>query len=221
MNHFAFPSNWHKVLQSTLNGRHYASILSKVNDAYDSSKIYPPADMVYRAFELTPFNHVSVVILGQDPYHQEGQAHGLAFSVPNGTRIPPSLQNIFKEVMSDIGTSVHATGDLSPWAEQGVLLLNTTLTVEAGKPTSHKTFGWDRLTDNIIHTLSSEKEHLVFMLWGNHAIEKQTLINAEKHLILTAPHPSPLSAHRGFLGCQHFSQCNNFLISHNKIPITW
>jgi len=216
-----FPHDWRMVLQSILHNKHYTDTISAVREAYNSGNVYPPPDVIYRAFEITPFNHVSVVILGQDPYHQKGQAHGLAFSVPNGTRIPPSLQNIFKEVMLDIGSVTHATGDLSPWAAQGVLLLNTTLTVEAHKPASHKLFGWDKFTDHIIQTLSEEKEYLVFMLWGNHAIEKKALIDERKHLILTAPHPSPLSAHRGFLGCRHFSKCNNFLVSHNNTPIIW
>lgn len=187
--------------------------------------IFPHSAHWFQAFALTPFDQVKVVILGQDPYHGEGQAHGLSFSVPEGVSIPPSLLNIFKEIDSDVNgdNSVAAArkGCLVSWAEQGVFLLNSVLTVEKGQAASHQGRGWETFTDRIIEQLSSERENLVFMLWGSYAQKKGQVIDSKRHLVLTAPHPSPLSAHRGFLGCRHFSKANEWLESHGQTPIDW
>ena len=183
--------------------------------------IYPPASLVFKAFALTPFDKVKVVILGQDPYHGPGQAMGLSFSVPDGVKIPPSLQNIYKEIASDLGQATAPSGNLESWAEQGVLLLNSTLTVEAHKAGSHQGRGWEHFTDAVITKISDECEHIVFLLWGAYAGQKAELIDDSKHLILTAPHPSPLSAHRGFFGCKHFSKCNEYLKNHAIKEIGW
>ncbi len=185
--------------------------------------IYPPEGCVFAALELVPFDAVKVVILGQDPYHGENQAHGLAFSVPDGVRLPPSLRNILKEVAQDVGTSAGSvvSTDLTGWATQGVLLLNAILTVEAGQPGSHRALGWLALTDALIEALSEGREHLVFMLWGQFAQSKQGKIDGRRHLILTAPHPSPFSAYRGFFGSGHFSRANAYLEAHGREPIRW
>jgi uracil-DNA glycosylase len=202
---------------------YHQRILDNVNEIRERKTIYPPAGKEFYALDVTPFEDVKVIIVGQDPYHGQGQAHGLAFSVPEGVPPPPSLRNIFKEVAQDVGDSdpEHASTDLTRWAKQGVLLLNTILTVEAGAPGSHAHLGWPRLTDAIIHTLSQQRDHLVFMLWGNKAQAKRALIDNRDHLILEAPHPSPLSAWRGFLGCAHFSQANDYLQRHGKTAIVW
>ena len=173
--------------------------------------VYPPSQLIFNAFNLTPFDKVKVVILGQDPYHNVGQAHGLAFSVPNGIMPPPSLKNIFKELQSDIGMPIPTNGNLESWAREGVLLLNSCLTVRANNPASHQGIGWQRSTDAAINALSEKKEHIVFLLWGNYAIAKEKLIDTRKHLVLKTVHPSPLSANRGFFGCRHFSQTNIYL----------
>lgn len=183
--------------------------------------IYPPGRFIFHAFNLTPFSKVKVVILGQDPYHGPGQAHGLSFSVPHGVKPPPSLLNIFKELQSDIGMEKPLHGNLETWASQGVFLLNSMLTVEYNQPGSHQGIGWQRFTDAAIKNLSDQREHLVFMLWGAFAQQKEFLINGNKHLILKAAHPSPFSAHRGFLGCKHFSKANQYLVTHGKSPIVW
>lgn len=184
--------------------------------------IYPPAKQIFQAFNLTPFDKVKVVILGQDPYHGKGQAHGLSFSVPNGVNPPPSLVNIFKEIESDLGVKVAKTnGNLDDWARQGVLLLNAILTVRANSPASHRDFGWEKLTNTAIKALSDKKEHLVFLLWGKFAQEKESLIDASKHLILKVPHPSPYSANSGFFGCKHFSKTNDYLLKTGQTPIGW
>jgi uracil-DNA glycosylase len=185
--------------------------------------VYPPADQVFKALQLTPLYAVKVVIVGQDPYHGPGQAHGLAFSVPEDVDVPPSLRNIFKEIAADVydGDAPDFSPDLSRWAEQGVLLLNTFLTVEAGAPGSHAELGWQRLTDKIIETVSDTQENVVFLLWGKKAQAKRVLIDADPHLILEAPHPSPLSAWRGFLGCGHFSAANAYLERNGKSSIRW
>ena len=185
------------------------------------SSILPPQALRLRALELCAPEAVKIVILGQDPYFSAGQADGLAFSVPDGVQIPPSLRNIYKELTSDLGLETPATGDLSAWAEQGVLLLNSALSVCASKPGSHAKVGWQEFTDAIIKNLADKYSNIVFMLWGLHAINKSKLIDAQKHMILTAPHPSPLSAYRGFFGCKHFSQANNYLSSQNKVPVRW
>ncbi|MBN1878113.1 MAG: uracil-DNA glycosylase [Anaerolineae bacterium] len=198
-------------------------MLSKVDALRTTITIYPPPEQVFTAFELTPFDKVQVVLVGQDPYHGPGQAQGLAFSVPEGIRIPPSLRNIFKEITQDIyqGKVRPFSTDLTRWATQGVFLLNAALTVEAGKAASHKDLGWHTFTDEVIIQLSLKREHLVFLLWGRHAQSKRPLIDAGKHLILEATHPSPLSARNGFFGCKHFSQANAYLAMHGGTPIVW
>lgn len=183
--------------------------------------IYPPGSLIFNALNTTPFDRVKVVLLGQDPYHGAGQAHGLSFSVRKGIPIPPSLRNIYKEVCADLGLPTPPHGDLTSWARQGVLLLNATLTVEAGKAGSHQNKGWELFTDKVISIVSDHKEGVVFLLWGNYAKAKQTLIDSRKHLILTAAHPSPFSAHHGFFGCRHFSKANAYLQSQGKTPIDW
>jgi len=183
--------------------------------------IYPPGDLIFNALNSTPFEAVKVVILGQDPYHGPGQAHGLCFSVQQGVVIPPSLVNIYKELASDLGVAPPTGGNLQAWAEQGVLLLNAVLTVEKGQPAAHQGKGWERFTDRVVGELNDGREGLVFMLWGSYAIKKGTAIDRERHLVLTAPHPSPLSAHRGFFGCRHFSKANSWLIEHGETPIKW
>lgn len=213
--------SWQKVLQGEFDAPYFSEIAEQVRRAYASTTCFPPASLLFNAFNLTPFEEVKVVLLGQDPYHGQGQAMGLSFSVPTGIAIPPSLQNIYKELSSDIGTPPPATGDLTHWARQGVLLLNATLTVEAHKPRSHEHFGWSRFTDRVIQHLSEGRDHLVFLLWGSDAQRKEYLINPAKHLILKAPHPSPLSAYRGFFGKHHFSQTNYFLLQHGMRPIEW
>ena len=183
--------------------------------------VYPRGRDILRAFQLTPFDTVRVVILGQDPYHGPGQAHGLSFSVPAGVPPPPSLQNIFQEIHRDLGLPRPATGDLSPWAGQGVLLLNATLTVRAGEAASHRGHGWERFTDAAIAALAKERQGIVFLLWGRHAQEKEAMIDPDRHYILKAPHPSPLSAHRGFIGCGHFGATNEILLAQGGAPIDW
>lgn len=184
--------------------------------------VYPPGDLIFNALNTTHFDQVKVVILGQDPYHGPGQAHGLSFSVPEGVKPPPSLQNIYKEIVSDLGASERpASGNLKSWAEQGVLLLNSVLTVEAQKAASHQGRGWEIFTDKVIEVLAAERENIVFMLWGSYAQKKGQIIDPARHHILKAPHPSPLSAHRGFLGCQHFSACNEYLAANGQSPIDW
>lgn len=184
--------------------------------------IYPPGPQIFAAFEQTSFEKVKVVILGQDPYHGHGQAHGLCFSVNAGIPIPPSLRNIFQELSTDIeGFTIPSSGNLTAWANQGVLLLNATLTVRQGDAGSHQKRGWEEFTDEVIKTLSAKKEHVVFLLWGAYAQSKASLIDAGKHLILQAPHPSPLSAHRGFLGCRHFSKANQWLQTKGQTPVDW
>ena len=189
---------------------------------YDAGKvIFPSIENIFRAIELCVFDDTKVVILGQDPYHGAGQANGLAFSVNAGIKIPPSLKNIYKELQSDLSIVEPYSGDLSSWAKQGVLLLNAVLTVEKGSPGAHQNKGWERFTDSIITKLNEEKSGIVFLLWGNYAKSKQALINEHKHFVLTAPHPSPLSAYQGFLGCKHFSKCNEYLQMHGNPPIDW
>ncbi|SFN01372.1 uracil-DNA glycosylase [Dokdonella immobilis] len=183
--------------------------------------IYPPGPRIFAALDTTPFDAVKVVILGQDPYHGPGQAHGLCFSVGSGVAVPPSLQNIFKEISRDLGLPRPRHGDLTAWARQGVLLLNAVLTVERGQPGSHQGRGWEEFTDSCIAALDREREGLVFLLWGSHAQAKGRLIDARRHRVLKAPHPSPLSAHRGFLGCGHFSETNRYLQEHGQTPIDW
>ena len=183
--------------------------------------IYPPGKQIFDALNSTPLDEVRVVILGQDPYHGPGQAHGLCFSVQPGVRIPPSLANIYREIQSDLGIEPPEHGYLQSWTQQGVLLLNAVLTVERGQAGSHQGKGWEKFTDAVVQLLNEEREGLVFMLWGNYAKKKGAVINRNKHLVLNAPHPSPLSAHQGFLGCRHFSQANDYLKQHGEPPIDW
>lgn len=183
--------------------------------------VYPPGSMIFNALNSTLFDDVKVVILGQDPYHGPNQAHGLCFSVNHGVSIPPSLQNIFKELHSDLGIARPASGCLSHWADQGVLLLNAVLTVEAGKPASHEGKGWEQFTDAVVAKLNAQREHAVFLLWGSYAQKKGAIIDSKRHLVLKAPHPSPLSASRGFFGCRHFSRVNRYLLETGQIPIEW
>ncbi len=187
----------------------------------DGAVIYPPGGQIFNALNSTPFSEVKVVVLGQDPYHGRGQAHGLCFSVRDGVDIPPSLVNIYKELESDLGVTRPATGNLQHWADQGVLLLNAVLTVEHGQAGSHQGKGWERFTDRVVSELNSGREGLVFMLWGGYAKKKGSVIDRSRHLVLTAPHPSPLSAHRGFLGCRHFSKANQWLERQDKSAVKW
>lgn len=213
--------SWQEVLQVEFDKPYFESLVSFVKQEYASNTIFPPAGQIFNAFNTCPFNNVKVVILGQDPYHGPGQAHGLCFSVNDGVQFPPSLQNIFKEITSDLGIPAPKTGNLTRWAEQGVLLLNATLTVRASQAGSHQGKGWEEFTDAVIKTISEKAENVVFILWGSYAIKKKALIDASKHCILTAPHPSPLSSYRGFFGCKHFSQTNTYLASKGKTPIEW
>ena len=185
------------------------------------AEIFPPGEEIFNALDSTPFDQVKVVVLGQDPYHGPGQAHGLCFSVQNGVAIPPSLVNIYKEITEDIGSQPPANGNLQHWAEQGVLLLNAVLTVERGQAAAHQGKGWEQFTDRIVSELNGNREGLVFMLWGSYAMKKGAHIDRGRHLVLTAPHPSPLSAHRGFFGCRHFSKANAWLQQHGQAPIRW
>lgn len=216
----AFDSWKQKV--PLLTGRTLKTLERAVQKMRCQAPIFPTEERVYRALALTPFDQVKVVILGQDPYHGRGQADGLAFSVPDGVKIPPSLRNIFKEMARDTGQNAeNVSTDLSRWARQGVLLLNTVLTVEEGKAASHANLGWQEITDAVVQALSDNGSHIVFMLWGGYARGKKSLIDSAKHLILEAPHPSPLSAHRGFIGCGHFTAANRFLELKGREPVIW
>lgn len=213
--------SWKVALAEEFEEPYFKTLAEFVRGEYLASKVFPPPKFIFRAFELCPFDKVQIVLLGQDPYHGAGQAHGLCFSVPERVAPPPSLQNIYKEVASDIGGKIPTHGNLEHWATQGVLLLNATLTVRAHTPLSHQGKGWEEFTDTVIKKLSDAKEHLVFLLWGNYAKKKSALIDREKHLILEASHPSPFSASSGFFGCRHFSQTNTYLEKYGKTPICW
>lgn len=213
--------SWGKVLKDQFNQPYFENLTRFVKKAYRTSKVYPPAKMIFNAFDSCPFHQVKVVIVGQDPYHQPGQAHGLCFSVSEGIALPPSLQNIFKEIQNDLGKPPATSGNLGNWASQGVLLLNATLTVEANRAGSHQGRGWEQFTDAVIQRLAEERDHLVFMLWGAYAQRKGESVDANKHLVLKSPHPSPLSAHRGFFGNKHFSKANEYLLAHDCEPIEW
>jgi len=215
-------NSWKKVLAAEFEKSYFKKLAEFVRTEYTSKIVYPHPKNIFNAFEQTPFESVRVVILGQDPYHGAGQAHGLSFSVAEGVRNPPSLQNIFKELASDLGTApIAESGDLTRWARQGVLLLNSTLTVEKGRAGSHQSKGWEEFTDAAIRTLSERREHLVFILWGNYARTKGAHIDRSKHLVIESPHPSPFSAHNGFFGSRPFSKANAYLIEHRKEPIDW
>jgi len=213
--------SWKAALAAEFSQPYFTNLTKTVRESYLDRAVFPPPKYIFNAFDLCPFDRVKVVILGQDPYHGRGQAHGLSFSVPEGIAVPPSLKNIYKEIKSDLGTAVPETGNLERWAKQGVLLLNATLTVEASKPASHQGLGWETFTDAVIKTISDQKEHVVFLLWGKYAQAKESLIDESKHLVLKAPHPSPFSAHTGFFGCKHFSQTNHYLEGHSLTPIEW
>ena len=213
--------SWKRELAEEWEKDYFVRLTQFVREEYATKQIFPPGRQIFAAFNATPFHDVKVVILGQDPYHDVGQANGLCFSVNDGIQFPPSLRNIFKEIESDIGTPVPQSGDLSRWAKQGVLLLNATLTVEAHRAGSHQRHGWEQFTDSVIAHLAEHRDNLVFILWGSYAIGKGAFIDRNRHLVLTSVHPSPLSAHRGFFGNHHFSRTNQYLIEHGKTPIEW
>lgn len=213
--------SWKEVLQAEFDKPYFAALVDFVKREYATKKIFPPAPLIFNAFDQCPFDEVKVVILGQDPYHGIGQAHGLCFSVNDGVEFPPSLVNIFKEIERDLSIPIPSSGNLIRWAQQGVLLLNATLTVEAHKAGSHQGKGWETFTDSVIRILSEKKENLVFMLWGSYAQQKGAFIDTTRHLVLKSVHPSPLSAYRGYIGCGHFSAANEFLLSKEKMPVQW
>jgi len=217
----AIANDWLKELQPEFGKPYYRELFQFVNDEYRSGIVYPPADDIFNALHLTPLNDVKVLILGQDPYHNEHQAHGLSFSVLPGNQTPPSLVNIYEELKNDIGCYVPNNGYLKKWAEQGVLMLNTVLTVRAHQANSHAGHGWEKFTDAIISAVNQQDRPIVYMLWGSPAQKKVPMLNNKKHLVLTAPHPSPLSAYRGFFGCRHFSKCNEFLKANGVEAIDW
>lgn len=215
-------NSWKEVLKDEFQKSYFEQIAMFLKHEKALNKIiYPPGNLIFNAFDKTPFNDVKVVILGQDPYHGPGQAHGLCFSVQKGVKPPPSLVNIYKELNKDVGIPVPETGDLTKWAEHGVLLLNAMLTVRNGEPASHSKIGWESFTDAVIRKISDLKEGVVFMLWGKFAQDKQVLIDATKHYILKAAHPSPFSADKGFFGCRHFSKANELLVKDGKAPVDW
>ncbi|MBO4805507.1 MAG: uracil-DNA glycosylase [Paludibacteraceae bacterium] len=212
---------WKAVLQEEFDKPYFEILTNFVRKEYQTTTIYPPAKLIFNAFNLCPFDQAKVVIIGQDPYHGPGQAHGLCFSVNDGVAYPPSLINIFKEIEDDLHRPTPTSGNLERWAKQGVLLLNAILTVRANQPASHQNKGWEEFTDRVIKELSDKRDGLVFMLWGSYAQKKGAVIDTKKHLVLKAVHPSPLSAYRGFFGCKHFSQANAYLQSRGKSPIEW
>ncbi len=213
--------SWKEHLAPEFEKDYFYRLTDFVKKEYTHYSVYPPGKLIFNAFNSCPFNKVKVVIIGQDPYHEPGQAHGLCFSVNDGVPFPPSLQNIFKEIQSDLGTSTPTSGNLTRWTEQGVLLMNATLTVRAHQAGSHQNKGWEEFTDAAIRHLAEEREHLVFLLWGSYAQKKGAVIDRKKHLILTSAHPSPLSAYRGFFGNGHFSKANEYLRAHQQEPIVW
>ena len=214
-------NDWKEVLSAEFRKPYYKALYDRLKDEYTHNQIFPKAADMFNAFNLTPYEDVKVVILGQDPYHNDGQAHGLSFSVMPGTDTPPSLVNIYKELRDELGCRIPNNGYLNYWAEQGVLLLNTVLTVRAHEANSHRNMGWEEFTDAAMQVLNKVDRPIVFMLWGSPAQTKGRILNNPNHLVLKAPHPSPLSAYRGFFGCRHFSQCNDFLRAHGVEPIDW
>jgi uracil-DNA glycosylase len=218
----ALIADWSQQLDFIFKQDYYQQLLEFIEyESAHNKTIYPPKDQIFNAFDLSSFENTKVIILGQDPYHNEGQAHGLSFSVPEGVSIPPSLRNIYQELLSDLDITPSQSGNLTHWASQGVLLLNSVLTVEKNSPGSHAKSGWVDFTDTVIDILNDKKQNLVFLLWGAYAQKKAELIDQNKHLVLTAAHPSPFSAHKGFFGCKHFSQTNDYLKMHNQQPIDW
>lgn len=214
-------NSWKEKLTDEFEKPYFKELTDFVRQEYKTQVCYPPGNLIFNAFNLCPFDQVKVVIIGQDPYHGPGQAHGLCFSVNDGIPFPPSLQNIFKEIQADLGKEVPVSGNLTRWAEQGVLLLNATLTVRAHQAASHQRHGWEEFTDAVIRKLSQERDHLVFILWGAYAQKKGAVIDHERHLVLTSAHPSPLSAYHGFFGNKHFSLTNAYLEQYGKTPINW
>ena len=214
-------SSWKQVLQPEFDKDYFVKLTEFVRNEYKTRLTFPPASLIFNAFDQCPFDQVKVVIIGQDPYHGDGQAHGLCFSVNDGVAFPPSLLNIFKEIERDLGKSMPTSGNLIRWAQQGVLLLNATLTVQAHMAGSHQNRGWEAFTDAAIRKLATEKEHLVFMLWGSYAQKKGDFIDSNRHLVLKSVHPSPLSAYRGFIGNNHFSLANKYLQEKGQTPINW
>ncbi|SFQ06391.1 Uracil-DNA glycosylase [Lachnospiraceae bacterium XBB1006] len=217
----AITNDWLEVLNQEFKKPYYKELYEYVKEQYNTTQVFPPAEELFNAFHLTPLSKVKVVILGQDPYHNFGQAHGLSFSVKPGQKIPPSLQNIYQELHDDCGCTIPEHGYLVKWAEQGVLLLNTVLTVRAHEANSHQGMGWEQFTDAAIRAVNAQNRGVVYMLWGRPAQRKQSMITNPKHLVLCAPHPSPLSAYRGFFGCRHFSRANEFLLADGQTPIDW
>lgn len=213
--------SWAAVLQEEFDRLYFQSLVKSVHDEYAAGTCYPPGRLIFNAFDHCPFDKVKVVILGQDPYHGQGQAHGLCFSVQDGTPLPPSLRNIYKEIYDDLGVVPPQSGDLTRWADQGVLLLNSVLTVRAGQAGSHAGLGWETFTDSVVSLLSSRRDNIVFMLWGAYAQKKGAMIDRAKHYVLSAAHPSPLSAYNGWFGCRHFSMANAFLKSKGLGEIQW
>lgn len=217
----AITNDWLPAIDAEFRKPYYAQLYKFIREEYNTRKIFPPADDIFNAFHLTPLSQVKVLILGQDPYHNDGQAHGLCFSVKPEVEIPPSLENIYKELQDDLGCYIPNNGYLVKWAKQGVLMLNTVLTVRAHQANSHQGHGWEQFTDAIIHTVNQVDRPIVYLLWGRPAQSKIPMLTNPKHLILKAPHPSPLSAYRGFFGCKHFSQTNDFLKANGVEPIDW
>ena len=217
----ALEGAWASALDAEFHKEYYRKLYAFIKHEYATQIVYPPSDRLFSALHVTPLDKVKVVILGQDPYHEPGQAMGMSFSVPEGVEIPPSLKNIYKEIHEDVGERIPQTGDLTGWAKQGVLLLNAVLTVRAHQANSHKGKGWEQFTDAIIRTVDAEDRPVVFLLWGRNAREKKELIVNPKHLVLEAAHPSPLSAYNGFFGCKHFSKCNSFLEKNGAEGIDW
>lgn len=213
--------SWKQTLANEFEKPYFANLIQFVKSEYAAGTVYPEGKNIFNAFNLCPLPNVKVVIIGQDPYHEPRQAHGLCFSVQDGVEFPPSLQNIFKEIESDLGTPVPQSGNLERWARQGVFLLNSILTVRAHQAASHANKGWETFTDEVIKQISDKTENVVFMLWGNYAKVKGKVIDTKKHLILNTVHPSPLSVYRGFFGCKHFSRANEYLTAHGKTPINW
>ncbi len=214
-------NSWKEQLREEFEKNYFIHLTDFVRQEYRTKTIFPPANLIFNAFDHTPFESVKVVLLGQDPYHNFGQAHGLSFSVNDGIQQPPSLVNIFKEIQDDLQIPIPKSGNLTRWADQGVLLLNATLTVEAHQAGSHQNKGWEEFTDSAIKKLADKRENIVFLLWGSYAQKKSSFIDSNKHLVLKSPHPSPLSVYRGFYGCKHFSKTNEYLISKGLEPIQW
>ncbi|MGV3585643.1 MAG: uracil-DNA glycosylase [Adhaeribacter sp.] len=213
--------SWHRVLEPEFQKEYFKKLIAFVKEEYATHQVFPPGNLIFNAFDKTPFDQVKVVLIGQDPYHGPGQAHGLAFSVQEGVTPPPSLRNIFKEIKDDVGKEIPKSGNLERWAVQGVLLLNATLTVRANSAGSHQKKGWEEFTDAAIQQLSEQKEGLVFLLWGAYAQKKGALIDSRKHHVLTAAHPSPFAADKGFFGCRHFSKTNQYLQAQGQQAIDW